>query len=87
MQSYFHDSGVHIKQQYRQVMKNETASAMNMLLEDIQKASGVDQVKAELALGAILGFLGARLPSPVMGRIKEALLNGTESKDLGNAQE
>jgi hypothetical protein len=68
-------------------MKNETASAMNMLLEDIQKASGVDQVKAELALGAILGFLGARLPSPVMGRIKEALLNGTEIKHLGNTYE
>jgi hypothetical protein len=68
-------------------MRNETASAMNMLLEDIQKASGVDQVKAELAVGAILGFLGARLPSPVMGRIKEALLNGTETDDLGKPHE
>jgi hypothetical protein len=78
---------MHIEQQYRQVMKNETATAMNMLLEDIQKASGVDQVKAELALGAMLGFFGARLPSPVMGRIREALLNGTETDDLGNARE
>jgi hypothetical protein len=78
---------MHFENQYRQVMKNETATAMNMLLENIQKASGVDQVEAELAVGAMLGFLGARLPSPVMGRIKEALLNGTETDDLGKSHE
>jgi hypothetical protein len=78
---------MHVVQQYRQVMRIETATAMNMLLEDIQKASGVDQVKAELAVGAILVFLGARLPSPVMGRIKEALWNGTETDDLGKPHE
>jgi hypothetical protein len=68
-------------------MENETALAMSMLLEDIRKASGVDLLKAELALGVMLGFLGSRLPSPVMGRIKNALLNGTETKDLGNTHE
>jgi hypothetical protein len=66
-------------------MENEIASSMAMLLEDIRNASGVDQLKAELALGAMLSFLGARLPSPIMGRIKEALSRGDDFKDLGNA--
>ena len=53
---------------------------MNLLLEDICKASGVDTLKAEQALGAMLEFLSARLPSPVMGRIKEVLTYGDEIK-------
>jgi hypothetical protein len=70
-------------------MKNDTATPqatpMKNLLEDIRNASGVDEMKAELALGAVLGFLSARLPSPVMGRIKEALSPNGDGKDLGNA--
>ncbi len=66
-------------------MKNETATTMKMLIEDITKASGVDCLKAELALGAMLGFLGSRLPSPIMGRIREAISNGSDDKDLGNS--
>lgn len=73
--------------QYRQAMKNETATTMNMLIENITKASGIDSIKAELALAAMLVFLGSRLPSPIMGRIKEALSNETEAKDLGNARD
>jgi type III secretory pathway component EscR len=68
-------------------MENETVTEMNMLLEDIRNASGVDQLKAELALGAVMSFLGSRLPSPIMGRIKEVLSHSTEIKELGNAHE
>lgn len=70
-------------------MKNDTVTSqvsnMKNLLEDIRAASGVDETRAELALGAMLGFLSARLPSPVMGRIKEALSLNGDGKDLGNA--
>ena len=31
--------------------------------------------QARLALGTVLSFLGSRLPSPVMGRIQEAMRN------------
>lgn len=68
-------------------MEYETATDMNMILEDIRRASGVDQLKAEQALGAMLSFLGSRLPSPVMGRIKEALSGGQDIEKLGNRQE
>jgi hypothetical protein len=66
-------------------MKNDTATPMKNLLEDIRTASGVDEMKAELAVGAMLGFLSARLPSPVMGRIKEALSINYDGRDVGNA--
>jgi hypothetical protein len=65
-------------------MKNDTATPMKTLLEDIRSASGVDEMKAEQALGAVLGFLSARLPSPIMGRIKEALSLRGDGKELGN---
>jgi hypothetical protein len=46
---------------------------MNILVNDISRTSRISADQARLALGAILSFLGARLPSPVMGRIHEAL--------------
>ena len=49
---------------------------MKFLIEDIQKATGIDQPKAELALAVVLEFLSRQLPSPVMGRIKEVLSPG-----------
>lgn len=60
---------------------------MNTLLEDIRNASGVDEMKAEQALGAVLEFFSARLPSPVMGQIREALSNAKTQTGLGNALE
>jgi hypothetical protein len=63
----------------------ETQPNMKTLLDDIQKASGIDQLKAELALGAMLEFLSRQLPSPVMGRIKDVLSPRGDVKDLGNA--
>lgn len=58
---------------------------MDKLLEDIRQASGISQMEAEQALGAVLSFLSARLPSPVMGRIRDAISHNGTSKDLENA--
>jgi hypothetical protein len=66
-------------------MRNDTITPMKNLLEDIRNASGVDEMRAELAVGAMLGFLSARLPSPVMGRIKEALSIDCYGRDIGDA--
>jgi hypothetical protein len=48
-------------------------SNMNMLVNDISRTSRISADQAKLALGTVMSFLGARLPSPVMGRIHEAL--------------
>ena len=58
---------------------------MKRLLEDIRLASGISQMEAEQALGVVLGFLSARLPSPVMGRIRDALSQNGTAKELENA--
>lgn len=58
---------------------------MKTLLEDIRQASGINQMEAEQALGAVLSFLSARLPSPVMGRIREAISQNGTAKELANA--
>ena len=60
---------------------------MKRLLEDIRLASGINQMEAEQALGVVLGLLSARLPSPVMGRIRDALSQNGTSKELENAFE
>jgi hypothetical protein len=43
------------------------------MLDEIQAVTGASRPQAERAVQAMLGFLGARLPSPIMGRIREAL--------------
>lgn len=58
---------------------------MKTLLENIRQASGINQMEAEQALGAVLSFLSARLPSPVMGRIRDALSENGTAKELDNA--
>ena len=69
----------------RQQMNYESVKQMKTLLKDIRGASGIDQIEAEQALGAVLEFLSARLPSPVMGRIRDALSESGPTKELGNA--
>ena len=66
-------------------MKYETLKQMKTLLENIRGASGIDQMEAEQALGVVLSFLSARLPSPIMGRIRDALSESGAAKELGNA--
>lgn len=57
---------------------------LNVLIEDIRLASGINQLEAEQAAGAVISFLSARLPSPVMGRIHDVLFHDTYKKGLGN---
>jgi hypothetical protein len=65
-------------------MNSRKASEMESLLKDIRACSGISQSEAEQALGAMIGFLAARLPSPVMGRIREALSQNLDVKESGN---
>lgn len=65
---------------------------MKLLIEDIRYSSGINQIQAELALGAVLIYLAARLPSPIMGRIREVLPldrkaeeHESSTNELGNA--
>ncbi len=51
----------------------EQSNTMNTLVQDISRTSQITADQARLALGTILSFLGSRLPSPVMGRIHEAM--------------
>ncbi len=50
---------------------------MNQMLDEIQSITGAQRSEAEQVLRAMVKFLGARLPSPVMGRIREALADET----------
>ena len=60
---------------------------MKILLEDIRLASGINDVEADWALEAVPGFLGARLPSPVMGRTHGAQFCKSGPERLGNAKD
>ena len=64
-------------------MENGTGVHASILLEDISRESGIDLMKAELALGTVLEFLSAQLSSPIMGRIVEAISYETDVKKLG----
>jgi hypothetical protein len=66
-------------------MKTEEMTAMKTLVEDIRLTSGISRTQAEHALDVTLRFLGARLPSPVMGRIRYALHDSQDMKDTENA--
>ncbi len=46
---------------------------VSTLVKDIARTSRISSDQARLALGTVLSFLGSRLPSPVMGRIQEAM--------------
>jgi hypothetical protein len=54
-------------------MNYESAGQLKILLHDMCRVSGINQVEAERALEVMIGFLSARLPSPVMGRIHDVL--------------
>jgi hypothetical protein len=46
---------------------------MQELLNDISTVSGISLLQAETALGVLMTYLGARLPTPVMGHIKDEI--------------
>lgn len=58
---------------------------MKTLVEDIRLTSGISRTQAEHALDVTLRFLGSRLPSPVMGRIRYALHELQDAEGMDNA--
>lgn len=68
-------------------MNSGKVSDMKSLLDHIRSSSGISQAEAEKALGAVISFMASRLPSPVMGRVREALSHKHDTKELGNANE
>jgi hypothetical protein len=56
------------------------------LIQLVAQRAGISSAQAALAVSAILGYLTARLPSPVVGRIHEQL-GGVQSRpkpDVGD---
>jgi len=59
---------------------------MDELIEAVQRQAGISSEQATLAVSVMLGYLTARLPSPLVGRIKILLDRGegrnqTEDKE------
>ncbi|SBT03387.1 hypothetical protein ACCAA_1000009 [Candidatus Accumulibacter aalborgensis] len=46
---------------------------MNELIQMVAQRAGISPPQATLAVSAMLAYLTARLPSPVVGRIREQL--------------
>jgi len=46
---------------------------MDELIDAVQRQAGISEEQAAIAIAAILGFLNARLPSPLVGRIQALL--------------
>ncbi len=46
---------------------------MDEVIQLVAQRAGISSTEAELAIAAMLGYLTARLPSPVVGRIREQL--------------
>lgn len=46
---------------------------MDELIELVAQRAGISSAQAALSVSAMLGYLTARLPSPVVGRIREQL--------------
>lgn len=48
---------------------------MDELIQMVARRAGISSGQAALAIAAMLGYLAMRLPSPVIGRIREQLDN------------
>lgn len=59
---------------------------MNELIQLVAQRAGISSDQAALAVNCMLAYLTARLPSPVVGRIREQIdpLNGATHGDGGN---
>jgi hypothetical protein len=56
------------------------------LIQLVAQRAGISLPQAALAVAAVLRFLTARLPSPVVGRIREQLagLQSPQQPDVGD---
>jgi len=52
---------------------------LDELIQLVAQRAGITRAQAELAIACVLGYLAARLPSPVVGRIREQL---GDAKDI-----
>jgi hypothetical protein len=66
-------------------MDRQKIAKMKTLLENIRARSGISQEEAEEAVMVMLGYLAASLPSPLMGRVSDALSRDANRKVLGKA--
>lgn len=59
---------------------------MDELIQLVEQRAGISSAQAALAVAAMLGYLAARLPSPVVGRIREQLGEGQSPRqpDIGD---
>ncbi|MEO8037653.1 MAG: hypothetical protein ABI794_02735 [Betaproteobacteria bacterium] len=57
---------------------------MDELIQMVAQRAGISPAQAALAVACMLGFLTARLPSPVVGRIHEQL---DSARDLDRAHD
>lgn len=59
---------------------------MDELIQLVAQRAGISPAKARLAVAAMLAYLTARLPSPVVGRIREQLgeAQTPKQKDVGD---
>jgi len=51
------------------------------LIQLVAQQAGISPAQAELAISAILNYLTARLPSPVVGRVREQLCGAQPSRN------
>ena len=58
---------------------------MDELVQMVAQRGGISSAQAELAVSAMLDYLTARLPSPLVGRIREQLgeVPGARPPDVG----
>jgi hypothetical protein len=68
-------------------MNYENVDQLKILLRDMCQVSGIKQAEAERALEVMIGFLSARLPSPIMGRIHDVLFEDRGMKGPGDAND
>jgi hypothetical protein len=57
---------------------------MDELIEAVQRQAGISREQAMLAVSAMVAFLSARLPSPLVGRI-QVLLDGEQALNQANS--
>jgi hypothetical protein len=54
---------------------------MDELIEAIQRQTGVSREQAKVAVTAMVAYLSAKLPSPLIGRIQSLLDSGQNRYD------
>ena len=59
---------------------------MDELIQLVAQRAGISPAQAALAIAAMLSYLTARLPSPVVGRIRELLGEAQRPRNADDTQ-